>query len=111
MIRPPEGRTGAHQGSRCDEAVVPVTDCGVWKTWRSVQHEAAVRRGRVRLHPVDRRDCRQRVRGGDGHIRRAERQDRDAVIHRQDYAQRLETRPLFLVGYLTREAITAMSSR
>jgi ketosteroid isomerase-like protein len=48
---------------------------------------------------------------GDGHIRRAERQDRDAVIHRQDYAQRLETRPLFLVGYLTREAITAMSSR
>ena len=47
--------------------------------------EAAVRRGRVCLHPFDGRDCRQRVGGGHGHVRRAGRQDRNPVIHRQEY--------------------------
>ena len=50
------------------------------------------RRGRLCLHSVDRRDCRQRVRGRHGHVRRAGRQDRGPVIHRQDYTQRLKTR-------------------
>ena len=51
-----------------------------------------VHRGRLCLHSVDRRDCRQRVRDGHGHVRRAGRQDRGPVIHRQDYAQGLKTR-------------------
>ncbi len=60
--------------------------------WRSLQDEAAVRRRRLCLHFVDRGDCRQRVRGGHGHVRRAGRQDRGPVIRRQDYAQGLKTR-------------------
>ena len=35
--------------------------------------EASVSRGRPCLHPVDRRDCRQRVRVGHGHVRRSGR--------------------------------------
>jgi len=40
---------------------------------------------------ADRRDCRQRVRGGHGHVRRAGRQDRGPVVRRQDNAQGLTT--------------------
>src|SRR5467141_2346849 len=47
------------QGRRRDEAVVPGDVCGVWKTRSRVQHEAEVRRGRLCLHSVDSRDCRQ----------------------------------------------------
>jgi ketosteroid isomerase-like protein len=60
---------------------------------------------------VDRGDCRQRVRDGHRYVRCPGRQDRDSVIHWQDYAQGLETRLRFWWGYPTREAITAMSGR
>ena len=82
---------GPLMGADAIRPLFPGDDCGVWKTWRNVQHEAAVHRGRVCLHSVDRRDCRQRVRDGHGHVRRAGRQDRGPVIHRQDYAQALKT--------------------
>jgi hypothetical protein len=64
--------------------------------------------GRLCLHSVDRGDRRQRVRDGHGHVRRAGRQDRGPVIHRQDYAQGLKTllhfwrppnKPIKLTGY------------
>ena len=69
-----------------------------WRCWRSLENleqvrpEAVVRRGRLCLHPVDGRDCRQRVQAGYGHVRRAEGQDCGSVIRRQDHAQALKTR-------------------
>jgi hypothetical protein len=76
--------------TQLDSGLADEIGCGL-----SVQHEAAVRRGRLCLHSVGRRDCRQCVRGRHGHVRCAGWQDRGPVIHRQDYAQGLKTRPSF----------------